>query len=99
MRRPSKKSAAKKKTSKTKKTSKAQKTTNKKTTKKKATKKKSGAKSARAGLARAALGCCTLVGSGPDVQFEGMTSAECAKRAAALGKNPIWSPGKCAEPD
>ncbi len=45
------------------------------------------------------LGCCTLTGSGPDDQFEGITRAECRRRAIAAGKNDHWVPGKCAEPN
>jgi hypothetical protein len=37
------------------------------------------------------------VGSGPDVQIEGITESACEKEAARLGKNPIWTPGKCAQ--
>jgi len=47
----------------------------------------------------AALGCCTLTGSGPDLQFEGITKAECRRRAIAMGKNDHWVRGKCAQPD
>ncbi|HXB76248.1 MAG TPA: hypothetical protein VNX23_02370 [Bradyrhizobium sp.] len=94
MRRPSKKQAAKaaKKAAKakganqTKPPSKAKKAV----TKKAATKKKSTS---------GVLGCCTLVGSGPDIQREGVTKSYCEKLAAELGKNPIWTPGKCAQPD
>jgi len=46
-----------------------------------------------------ALGCCTLTGSGPDVQYEGITQQECNRRAIAAGKNPHWVKGKCAQPD
>ena len=62
---------------------------------KKAPKKKAAAGAALAG---GVLGCCTLTGSGRDTQIEGITKIECEKRAAAAGKNPIWSPGKCAQP-
>jgi hypothetical protein len=46
----------------------------------------------------AALGCCTLTGSGPDEQYEGITKTECRRRAIAAGKNDHWVAGKCAEP-
>ena len=94
MRRPSKKQAAKaakksakeKEANQTKPPSKAKKAV----TKKAATKKKSTS---------GVLGCCTLVGSGPDIQREGVTKSYCEQLAAELGKNPIWTPGKCAQPD
>jgi hypothetical protein len=63
------------------------------TAKKTATKKKS--KMAVA----APLGCCTLTGSGPDEQHEGLTREECRLLAISKGKNPSWVAGKCAEPD
>jgi hypothetical protein len=44
-------------------------------------------------------GCCTLIGSGPDEQHEGLTREECRLLAIRKGKNPSWGPGKCAEPD
>jgi len=90
MRGPSKKIAAKaKKTTKAEDTAKA----------KKSKKKKKKAAGAKVGPSARVLGCCTLVGSGPDVQIEGITESDCDKRAAALGKNPIWTPGKCAQPN
>jgi hypothetical protein len=52
----------------------------------------------KAAKRKAALGCCTLTGSGPDVQFEGITKADCRQRAIAAGKNDHWVPGQCAEP-
>ena len=61
--------------------------------KKKAKKKKAAAKKRTA-----VLGCCTLTGSGPDVQIEDITREECRRRAIALGKNNHWVLGKCAEP-
>jgi hypothetical protein len=44
------------------------------------------------------LGCCTLSGNGPNIQFEGVTHADCRQRALERGKIPHWWPGKCAEP-
>jgi hypothetical protein len=64
----------------------------KKTQKKKA--KKSAAKKSAA-----AKGCCTLTGSGPDQQHEGLTREQCRLLAISRGKNPHWVAGKCAEPD
>jgi hypothetical protein len=49
--------------------------------------------------AKPALGCCTLTGSGPDIQYEGITQEECRRRAIALGKNDHWVAGKCAQPN
>jgi hypothetical protein len=45
------------------------------------------------------LGCCTLTGSGPDEQYEGLTREQCRRLAISKGKNDRWVPGKCAEPD
>jgi hypothetical protein len=53
----------------------------------------------KAKKAKAILGCCTLVGSGPDQQIEGITKAECRQRAIAAGKNDHWVKGKCAQPN
>jgi hypothetical protein len=44
------------------------------------------------------LGCCTITGVGPDVQYERITQSECERRAGAAGGNPQWIPGDCAEP-
>jgi hypothetical protein len=90
MRRPSKKQAAKA----AKKSAKA-KGANQTKPKKAVTKKAATKKKSTSGV----LGCCTLVGSGPDIQREGVTKSYCEKLAAELGKNPIWTPGKCAQPD
>jgi hypothetical protein len=100
MRKPSKtRTLAKaKKASKTKR-SKAKKAAKGKPSKaKKAAKKPRAVRATSKGAALGVLGCCTLVGSGPDTQYEGITKQECERRAAAQGKNPIWSPGKCAQP-
>lgn len=97
MRRPKAKAAKKSKTA-----------TKKKATKKatkKAPRRAKAKKAARKTVARfeadiagGALGCCTLSGNGPNVQFEGITQAACRQRALALGKIPHWVAGKCAEP-
>ncbi|MEA2895088.1 MAG: hypothetical protein QOJ84_703 [Bradyrhizobium sp.] len=95
MKKPSKaKNASAKKVSKKKVTAKAKakKAAKKKTVKKTA---KKAAKKAK----KAAVGCCTLTGSGPDQQFEGITRAECRKRGIAAGKNDHWVAGFCAEPN
>jgi hypothetical protein len=60
---------------------------------KKASKKKA-AKKAKA----AVLGCCTLTGSGPDQQIEGVTREKCRLLAIQAGKNDHWVAGECAEP-
>ena len=71
----------------------SKKAASKKVAAKKASKKKA-AKKAKA----AVLGCCTLRGSGPDGQIEGITREECRRRAIELNKNFSWVAGKCAEP-
>ena len=55
-------------------------------------------KAASPSLATGALGCCTLTGSGPDKQIEGIGRAACIQKANELGKNFHWVAGKCAEP-
>jgi hypothetical protein len=72
----------------------------KKPTKAKAKKTASNKKKKTAKKAAAApKGCCTLTGSGPDEQREGLTREECRLLAISKGKNPHWVEGKCAEPD
>lgn len=71
----------------------SKKAASKKVAAKKATKKKA-AKKAKA----AVLGCCTLTGSGPDQQIEGITREKCRLLANQAGKNDHWVAGKCAEP-
>jgi hypothetical protein len=44
-------------------------------------------------------GCCTLMGSGPDEQHEGLTREECRLLSIRKGKNFSWVAGLCAEPD
>ena len=44
-------------------------------------------------------GCCTLSGSGPDEQHEGLTKEECRLLGIEKGKNDHWVPGLCAQPD
>lgn len=77
---------------------------------KKAAVKKTKAKKAKAkkkttmpaGMAAAAdgpTGCCTLTGSGPDIQREGLTREQCRILANSLDKNFQWVAGLCAEPD
>ncbi|MBR1123749.1 hypothetical protein JQ628_19640 [Bradyrhizobium lablabi] len=61
---------------------------------KKASKKAAKKKTAK----KAVLGCCTLTGSGPDQQIEGVTRERCRLLAIAAGKNDHWVAGKCAEP-
>jgi hypothetical protein len=90
-----------------KKPSKAKKASAKKASAKKVSKKKSKvtakAKAKKTPKKKAAkkvaVGCCTLTGSGPDQQFEGITKAECRQRAIAAGKNDHWVAGLCAQPD
>jgi len=91
--------AAKKKTAKKKAVGK--KVANKKVNKKKATKKTAPKKGARMAsmAAMAPTGCCTLRGSGPDEQHEGLTRDACRTLAISKGKNFSWVPGLCAEPD
>ena len=48
--------------------------------------------------AKTTLGCCTLIGSGPDQQIERISQAECKRRATAAGKNYQWVAGDCAQP-
>jgi hypothetical protein len=48
--------------------------------------------------AAAPVGCCTLTGSGPDEQHEGLTQEECRLLAIRKKKNDHWVPGKCAQP-
>ncbi len=52
----------------------------------------------RAMAAAGQRGCCTLRGSGPDEQHEGLTAEECRRLAIEKGKNDSWVPGRCAEP-
>lgn len=95
-----------KKAGKTSKKSKAAKAAGKKATRKKtaaktATKKKAKKatkKKAKKAAKKGVLGCCTLRGSGPDSQIEGITREECRRRAIKLNKNFSWVAGKCAEP-
>ena len=68
----------------------------KKTKTKKTKKAKKKAKLTRAAAAQ--RGCCTLTGSGPDEQIEGLTREECRRLAIQRGKNSHWYPGQCAEP-
>ena len=69
-----------------KKSTKAKKTASAKT----ATAKKTGS---------SARGCCTLTGSGPDEQHEGLTREACRLLAIKKNKNFQWIAGLCAEPD
>lgn len=62
---------------------------------KKSTVKKKKAKKTAAG----AQGCCTLIGSGPDEQHEGLTREACRLLSIKKGKNFQWVAGLCAEPD
>jgi hypothetical protein len=48
--------------------------------------------------AKPSRGCCTLRGSGPDEQCEGLTREECRRLGIERGKNDSWVPGRCAEP-
>jgi hypothetical protein len=48
--------------------------------------------------AKATLGCCTLIGSGPDQQIERITEDDCKRRAIAASKNYQWVAGDCAQP-
>jgi hypothetical protein len=48
---------------------------------------------------KAPRGCCTLTGSGPAEQYEGVTKEECRLLAIQKGKNDHWWPGKCAKPN
>lgn len=94
------KKAAKAAAKKTSKKAAKKKAVTKKATKKKAVKKKAKAKKAKPTvMGIAPLGCCTLTGSGPDDQFEGVTQARCRELAIAAGKNDHWVLGQCAEPN
>lgn len=106
MRRPARKAKSKRAT-RTKKAAKAKKaaaakksakTTRKATKQKTGAKKKSVSKKKMRTLAGGPLGCCTLVGSGPDTQIEGITKEQCRRLAIESGKNDRWVPGKCAQP-
>jgi hypothetical protein len=56
-------------------------------------------KAASKKVAAAPGGCCTLRGSGPDEQHEGLTREQCRLLAISKNKNFSWVAGKCAEPD
>ena len=66
--------------------------------KKAASKAKKKAAPKKAAAAKAALGCCTLIGSGPDQQFERITRDACKRKAIAASKNYQWVAGVCAQP-
>jgi hypothetical protein len=57
-----------------------------------------GKKKAASKKAAAPVGCCTLTGSGPDEQHEGLTQKQCRLLAIRKGKNDHWVRGKCAQP-
>lgn len=101
MRRPARKAKSKRAT-RTKKAAKAKKAAAAKKsakTTRKATKSKTGAKKKKmTTLAGGPLGCCTLTGSGPDRQIEGITKEQCRRLAIESGKNDHWVPGQCAQP-
>lgn len=71
----------------------------KKTTRKKTAATKTASRKAKAIGKRvaAATGCCTLTGSGPDEQREGLTKEQCRRLAMRKGKNYQWIAGLCAE--
>ena len=52
----------------------------------------------RKSIPKTTLGCCTLIGNGPDAQIERITQAACQRRARAAGRNYQWIPGDCAQP-
>ena len=62
-------------------------------------KKPAKAKKAKKKVAGGGKGCCTLRGSGPDEQHEGLTREQCRILANSKGKNFSWVAGLCAEPD
>jgi hypothetical protein len=63
-------------------------------------KKTAGKKKKKATTVGAATrGCCTLTGSGPAEQYEGITKEECRQLAIQRGKNHHWWAGKCAAPN
>jgi hypothetical protein len=64
--------------------------------KKKAAPKKAASKLKLTG--KATLGCCTLMGNGPNQQIERITQADCKQRAIAAGRNYQWVAGDCAQP-
>lgn len=92
LKKTSRKKAAAKKTA-------AKKSPVKKTTRKKKAATKTASRKAKAIGKRvaAATGCCTLTGSGPDEQREGLTKEQCRRLAMRKGKNYQWIAGLCAE--
>lgn len=55
------------------------------------------AKKSKAKKAKAPTGCCTLTGSGPAEQYEGLTEEQCRLLAIQKDKNDHWWAGKCAK--
>jgi hypothetical protein len=54
-------------------------------------------KTASKKAAAAPKGCCTLSGSGPDEQIEGITQEACRRLGIQKGKNDHWVKGLCAQ--
>lgn len=65
--------------------------------KKRAAVKKKKAARKKAARKVALVGCCTLTGSGPDEQHEGLTQKQCRLLGITEGKNAHWVAGKCAQ--